>query len=89
MDKRSCLKDKGILVLESPDEEREIEFELNYLLSLSLSQRILLMQAKSKELKTLLINNGHRETAPIIKRKLERKGLAEAYRIFPYFGSKI
>ncbi len=69
MDKRSRLEDKGILVLESPDEEREIEFELNYLLSLSLSQRISLMQAKSKELKTLLINNGHRKTASIIKRK--------------------
>lgn len=40
MDKRSRLEDKGILVLESSDEEREIEFELNYLLSLSLSQRI-------------------------------------------------
>ncbi len=69
MDKRSRLEDKGILVLESPDEEREIEFELNYLLALSLSQRISLMQAKSQELKTLLINNGHRKTAPIIKRK--------------------
>lgn len=69
MDKRSRLEGKGILVLESPDEEKEIEFELNYLLSLSLSQRISLMQAKSQELKTLLINNGHRKTTPIIKRK--------------------
>ena len=69
MDKRSRLEDKGILVLESPDEEKEIEFELNYLLSLSLSQRISLMQAKSQELKTLLINNGYRKTTPIIKRK--------------------
>ena len=69
MNKTNHLENKGILVLRKPDEKREIEFELNYLSSLSLSQRFLLMQTKSRELKSNLINNGHRETTPIIKRK--------------------
>ena len=69
MNKTNHLEKKGILVLRKSDEKREIEFELNYLSSLSLSQRFLLMQTKSKELKSNLINNGHRETTPIIKRK--------------------
>lgn len=59
---------KGILVLVDSDETKEIEFELNYLFSLSLAQRFQLMMDKSKELKSNLENNGHRETPKIIKR---------------------
>ncbi len=59
---------KGILVLDDSDEKKEIEFELNYLSSLSLSQRFQLMLAKSQELKSNLKNNEHRETPQIIKR---------------------
>jgi hypothetical protein len=59
---------KGILVLDDSDEKKEIEFELNYLSSLSLSLRFQLMLEKSKELKSNLKNNGHRETPQIIKR---------------------
>lgn len=59
----------GILVLDKSDKKKEVEFELNYLFSLSLSQRFQLMLAKSKELKFNLKNNGHRETPQIIKRK--------------------
>jgi hypothetical protein len=60
---------KGILVLRKPDRIKEIEFELQYLASLSLNQRFSLMLEKSEELRTNLINNGHRETSAIIKRK--------------------
>jgi len=69
MNKMNSREKKGILILKNPDEKREIEFELNYLLSLSLDQRFLLMETKSKELKSNLIKNGHRETNQIIKRK--------------------
>jgi hypothetical protein len=69
MNKMSRLAKKGILVLRKPDRKREIEFELQYLASLSLSQRFSLMLKKSEELRANLINNGHRETSAIIKRK--------------------
>lgn len=68
MGKKDRLKEKGILVLDDHNEEKEIEFELNYLASLSLNQRISLMENKSKELKSLLSKNGHRKTSQIIKR---------------------
>lgn len=58
-----------VLLLKDFDEEKEIEFELGYLLSLSSAQRFSLMMSKSRELKINLINNGHRKTASIIKRK--------------------
>lgn len=58
-----------ILLLKDFDEEKEIEFELGYLLSLSSAQRFSLMMSKSRELKINMINNGHRKTASIIKRK--------------------
>lgn len=59
----------GILVLKDSDEEKELEFELEYLASLSLQQRFAMMQQKSKELLTNLEKNGHRRTSQIIKRK--------------------
>jgi hypothetical protein len=62
-------ENKGILVLKNPDEKREIEFEVEYLLSLPIAQRFFLMQQKSLELKTNLEKNGHRRTPQIIKRK--------------------
>ena len=39
-----------ILKLDQHDENREIEFELRYLKSLTKNQRFLLMQKKSKEI---------------------------------------
>lgn len=69
MKREDDLKRKGILILKKPDEEKEIEFEIDHLLSLSLEQRISMMRAKSKELKTNLEKNGHRKTPQIIKRK--------------------
>jgi len=49
-----------ILKLDDHDEKKEIEFELSYLLSLTLQERFQLMFKKSKELIDLLEKNGHR-----------------------------
>ncbi len=62
-------KNKEILVLDEHDEDKEIEFELNYLASLTINERISLMENKSKEMKSILIKNGHRKTTQVIKRK--------------------
>lgn len=69
MNRFKILEDKGILVLKDSDEKKEIEFELNYLLSLRTGQRFLLMQTKSQELNSNLAKNGYRKTPQIIKRK--------------------
>ena len=58
-EKRRKLAEKGILVLKKHDEERELEFELDYLESLSLEERFALMLSKSRELRINLDNNGH------------------------------
>lgn len=57
-----------ILKLKRHNEEREINFELQYLKSLSLSQRFLFMLRKSREMKFLLKDRGYRKTVKIIKR---------------------
>ena len=67
--KRARLEKKGILALRKDDEKKEIEFELDYLTSLSLQDRFVLMSNKSRELKTNLEKNGYRTAPAIIKRK--------------------
>ncbi len=57
-----------LLKLDDHDEEQEIEFELSWLLSLSLQERFRLMFKKTKELIALLEGNGHRRPAQIVKR---------------------
>lgn len=57
-----------ILKLADHDEEKEIEFELSWLLSLTLQERFQLMLKKTKELIELLERNGHRRPDQIIKR---------------------
>ena len=69
MSRIKLLEERGILILKDRDEKKEIEFELNYLSSLSVSQRFLLMQTKNQELKSNLEKNGYRKTSQIIKRK--------------------
>lgn len=69
MNRLRFLEKKGILVLKDSDEKKEIEFELNYLLSLRTGQRFLLMQTKSQELNSNLAKNGYRKTPQVIKRK--------------------
>ena len=56
-------------LMKSHDEEKEIEFELQYLLSLSIQERFELIERKIREMKNLLYVHGHRKTPEIIRRK--------------------
>ena len=58
-----------ILKLDRSDESRELEFELDYQLSLSVEERFQMMFQKSREIKEMLVNNGYRKPFEIIKRK--------------------
>ncbi len=53
--------------LDKPD--TELDFELEYQLSLSVQQRFEMMFEKSRQIAQILIDNGHRKTSEIIKRK--------------------
>jgi hypothetical protein len=57
-----------ILKIDKDDEEKEIDFELDYQLSLTVDQRFSMMFQKSKELVDMLEKNGHRKPSEIIKR---------------------
>lgn len=59
----------GLLLLKKDNEKKEIEFELRYLLSLTVQERFQLMQTKSREMLNLLEQNGYRKTTEVIKRK--------------------
>ena len=67
-ERRAKLERKGILVFKKENQNRKIEFELNYLSSLSLQDRFALMFVKNHELKINLENNGHRKSPSVIKR---------------------
>ena len=58
----------SILKLHSHNKDKEIEFELNYLLSLTTKQRFQMMFKKSEEMRSLLKNHGYGKTPQIIKR---------------------
>ena len=57
-----------ILKLDKDDKEKEIEFELKYLSSLSTKERFEMMFKKTKEIVTLLEKSGHRKPFKVIKR---------------------
>jgi hypothetical protein len=57
-----------VLMLEKDDENREIEFELRYLKSLTTKERFFIMQKKSDEMKKMLRKRGYRKPAEIVKR---------------------
>jgi len=59
----------SLLLLKKDDEKKEIEFELQYLLSLTVQERFQLMLKKSREMLALLEQNGHRKAAAVLKRK--------------------
>jgi len=64
----------AILKLDKHDEDKEIEFELDYLTSLTTSQRFEMMFTKTREMLGLLSSatgkkDGRRTTTEIIKRK--------------------
>ena len=59
-----------ILKLPNDDPEREREFELQYLLSLTTAERFEMMFRRSQEIMQTLIRNGHRKPFEIVKRPL-------------------
>jgi len=59
----------AILKLDRHNEDKEIEFELDYLTSLTTSQRFEMMFRKTEELLRLLKKDGRRTTTEVIKRK--------------------
>jgi len=62
------MRPKHILKLDDHDEEQEMDFELEYLMSFSLRERFSLLEMKRKELRDLLNRHGHSQPAEIIKR---------------------
>ena len=58
----------AVLKLEKDDEQREIEFELDYLTSLTTQQRFQMMAQKSREMILLLRRNEHRKSTQVVKR---------------------
>jgi len=58
-----------ILKLDKHNEEKEIEFELDYLTSLTTRQRFELMFRKTREILSLSKRNERRKTTEVIKRK--------------------
>jgi hypothetical protein len=57
-----------VLKMADHDENKEIDFEISYLLSLSVKERFELMIKRTTELLNLFEKNGHRRTPEIIKR---------------------
>lgn len=57
-----------ILKLPEDDEQKEIEFELNYLASLTFEERLKMMREKSREMLRQLVEHGHRSPFEIVKR---------------------
>jgi hypothetical protein len=61
-------RNKSILKLYQADEERELEFELNYLASLTFEERLKMMKQKSREMLRQMVEHGHRRPFEILKR---------------------
>ena len=57
-----------ILKLDDHDEDKEIEFELNYLLSLTTQQRFQMMVQKTQEMRNLQRKDEYGKATKIIKR---------------------
>ena len=61
-------KKQSILALSEDDESQELEFELQYQLSLSFEQRLNMMREKSEEMLRQMVGLGYRKPFEIIKR---------------------
>ena len=59
----------AVLKLNKHDEKKEIEFELDYLTSLTIQQRFRMMFEKTRQVVSLLNRNEHQKTTEIVKRK--------------------
>jgi hypothetical protein len=57
-----------ILKLDADDEDKELEFELDYQRELTTQQRFELMFRKSREIAEVLLRHGHRKPFEIVKR---------------------
>ena len=57
-----------ILKVTEPDEQREVDFELDWLATLTEAQRFELMLERSRLLQQMLVQHGHREAPAIIRR---------------------
>lgn len=57
-----------VLKLRQHDENREIEFELRYLLSLTTKQRFQMMLKKTQEMRRLAGKHGYGKATQILKR---------------------
>ena len=60
----------AVLKLTKANEKKEIEFELDYLMSLTTRQRFQMMFEKSRQMAALLRRNGRRKYPKVIKRPL-------------------
>ena len=58
----------SVLKLKRPNERKEIDFELDYFLSLTVQERFRMMFAKSLEILQRLKRNGRRNTPQVFKR---------------------
>lgn len=58
-----------ILKLDKDDEKKELDFELEYQLSLTPEQRFEMMFKRSEEIARSLLEYGYRKPVEIIKRK--------------------
>jgi GGDEF domain-containing protein len=58
----------AVLKLKKTNERQEIEFELDYLTSLTTRQRFQMMLQKSREMALLLKRNGRRRSTQVVKR---------------------
>ena len=59
---------RSILKLSQADEERELEFELNYLAFLTFEERLKMMKQKSREILRQMLEHGQRRPFEILKR---------------------
>ena len=53
---------------EEQDGKRELEFELNYLATLTVQERFEIMFRRSRQIREMLERHGHRKPAEIVKR---------------------
>jgi hypothetical protein len=60
---------RHILKLKQDNPKKELEFEIDYQLSLTTKQRFEMMFKKSKQIKEMLVKNGRRKSFEVIKRK--------------------
>ncbi len=61
-------KHGSILKLPKADEEKELEFELDFLASLTFEERLKMMRQKSREMLRQMVEHGHRRPFEILKR---------------------